>query len=376
MNPPLPASAEWQNGGFDMVIQPTAPQIPVPRAPAPPPKLNVVLPFNERDLPAAIRLLKWCFMLSGTLQTRLFLLPFKGLDYTGDLPTAADFAFSEVKVIRDGEGIESDWQDDGEIRDAAGPNSMFRQAAWFFYLNQALGPWLYLEPDCVPLTPDWHPQLESEWRNCGKDFVGATMRHKNASPNDEYMNGVAIYPANAVQLAPSLVNRTHWEQHPEKEVAFDIAGATEVLRRGHITKKIQILYRAKFKSKKDYLSKVTREAVLFHGDREGSIIKILGGATEKTPAPTESRSQPEKKAGRASQKPKRRVEQLVARPTHNRKVAGSSPAPATNGSATIGDQIQIHVDALERIINGQTSRKQRMLAQMRRKRLIPQALRR
>src|SRR5882724_4646700 len=228
----VPVSGEWTD----------SPEIPTeqlrPIALPTPKKLNLVLPFIESDTPNVIRLLKWCAELSGKIPRTIFLLPFKGLNFT-EVKMYAERAFTDVQVIQDGEGVISDWKTDSKIRDAAGPNSMFRQAAWFFYFHQGLGSWLYLEPDCVPLKKDWIEQLEADHFANGKPISGAKMEWGD----EPYLNGVAIYPANVLNEAPQLVTQVMWQQHPEMEVAFDVAGRNHVLQKAHLTDKIQLSYR-------------------------------------------------------------------------------------------------------------------------------------
>lgn len=206
--------------------------------------------------------------LSGCQAGRIYLLPAKGINSIEEQAAAA-LAFREVAVLRDDEGVQSNWHTDAPVRDASGPNSMFRQAAWFFHLQQPpLGPWLYLEPDCIPLVADWLAQLETEYATAGKPFLGVKM----TVGNESYLNGVAIYPQNVITLAPAIATRTMWQQFPEFEVAFDRAGG--ILSKAHASEKIQLEYRhAPFTD----LKALKPGVVLFHGDGTGSLIDLLRG---------------------------------------------------------------------------------------------------
>ena len=144
-----------------------------------------MLPFIEREIPRVLRLLNWIMTLSGQLNRTIYLLPFKGIDISKVRIHAAK-AFSDVQEIKDNEGVATDWQQDEKVRDAAGPNSLFRQAAWYFHFKKELGPWLYLEPDCVPLTKTWDNEIETAYQSCGKPFMGARMKSQTG---DEYLNG-------------------------------------------------------------------------------------------------------------------------------------------------------------------------------------------
>lgn len=352
----LPVSGEWTS----------VPQVPAQSAVAAPPvvrKLNIVLPFIEADVPQVIRLLQRCLKLSGRVNYTLFLLPFKGLNFT-EIQMHAERAFKDVQVIPDSEGIISDWKSDEKIKDAAGPNSMFRQAAWFFYFRKGLGPWLYLEPDCVPMTETWIETLEADHRRSGEAISGVRMEWGDAP----YLNGVAIYPANLVTIAPEIVTRVMWQQHQDFEVAFDVAGAKGVLSKAHLTDKIQLAYRANFKDLTD-LSVLKPEAVLIHGDRDGSLHRLLetpvtahidihtsGAVTAEVPSTFSI------DAGKMSE------EEIFARTPRTRLAV-------TNGTTTptisIADEIRYHCDELLRIVSESSSRRTKVIDELRKRKLIP-----
>lgn len=337
----LPVSGEWT----------AAPEIPVQRTiSVAPMKLNVVLPFIESDVPQVINLLKWCAELSGRINYSIFLLPFKGLNFT-EIKMYAERAFTDVQVIPDSEGIVSDWKSDEKIKDAAGPNSMFRQAAWFFYFHKELGPWLYLEPDCVPLTKDWLKALETDHYDNAFPISGVKMEWAD----EPYLNGVAIYPQNLVAQAAEIVTRVMWEQHPDKEVAFDVAGRSHVLKKAHLTNKIQLSYRT------DGTPILLQGAVLYHGDRNGQLIERLrkkeGDATCQNTELEESLVS----NGAADVPPVASAERLEV---HD----GTTATPVT-----IGDEIRYHCDELLRIVTENESRKKRVIDELRKRKLIPRA---
>jgi hypothetical protein len=377
----LPPSGEWVSGGFDVPVA-AAPSIDVPTVsvPRPPARLSIVLPFIEREIPRVLRLLDYMEQLSGQLKRTVYLLPFKGLDIRL-VTSRAEKAFADVQVIKDSEGVSSDWVKDEKIRDAAGPNSLFRQAAWYFHFKPMLGPWLYLEPDCVPLVATWDDQLEAAYRLSGRPFLGAPMKWQNG---DEYLNGAAIYPQNAVTLAPLLVTRTMWNEFPEKEIAFDIAGGPEVLRRSNFTDLIQLEYRSDAPA-------VRNGAVLFHGDRSGKLFETLsGGDAVGTRRQLETAAAEEIKqaaSSRAQKSSKRKGDEKHDRRKSKSRRTNTPAKVATNGAAdvpaiapaptfqypapTLGDEIRHGVNLLVTLSNGQASRKARILRELRKARLAP-----
>lgn len=347
-----PVSGEWASGGFDIPVAAAAPA-PKPVEPPQPKPMAIVLPFIEREREQVSRLLALIAKLSGKpLSRTLFLVPFKGLKID-DVLAQARAAFADVQVIADSEGAASDWKKDDKVRDAAGPNSLFRQAAWFFYLHRELGSWLWLEPDCVPLAAGFDDAIEAAYRAGGKPFMGARMKFQEG----EYLNGAAVYPRDAVARAPTLVTRAMWTQFPDLEIAFDVAGGLEVLRQASFTDLIQLDYRGGECEPRE-------GAVLLHGDRDGELLqKLLGDA------PTVGNADTSKTLGR----------ETVTRRPHKPKKAGSTPAPATqtngtNGHESIGDQIRGHVGALVSLATN-ANRKTRILAALRKTDLLPRIAR-
>lgn len=351
----VPVSGEWLNGGFDtMPVQevPAPPPLPKPAAP-----MSVVLGFVEREIPRVLQLLAHMATLSGRLDRTLYLLPCKGV-HSEEITKAAQLAFSDVQLIDDNEGVTSDWRSDDNVRDAAGPNSLFRQAAWFFFLRRDLGPWLWLEPDCVPLSADWCERLEQAYRASGKPFLGTVMHWKQtgAAPN-EYLNGVAIYPQNAIALAPDLVTRTMWEQFPEKEIAFDIAGGNSVHRQAHATDLIQLEYRG------DGEPSARPGAVLFHGDRSGKLLQEIStkrnGGDAKCDAPVTNPPADNTSARFTG--------------TSSNGAVKSEPETAPDSSApTVGDQIRAHVQALATLASN-SNRRTRVISELRKAKLVPRS---
>jgi len=63
-------------------------------------------------------------------------------------------------------------------------------------------PWLWMEPDTIPLKPDWKKVLQEEYDTCGKPFCGPIVPHRG------HMNGTGLYPANTPELIPATMKAT------------------------------------------------------------------------------------------------------------------------------------------------------------------------
>jgi hypothetical protein len=320
--------------------------------------MAIVLPFIEKEMPRVLMLLGWMAQLSGRVNRTLYLLPFKGLEID-EITRDARKAFSDVQLIKDSEGVISDWQADAKVRDAAGPNSLFRQAVWFFYTRRDLGPWFWFEPDCVPLVEGWDEELEAAYRSAGKPFFGVPLKWQNG---EQYLNGAAIYPQNAVTVAPSLAQLTMWTQNPDMQVGFDVAGGKEVASKAHFTDLIQLEYRC------DNPGPTRPGAVLFHGDRAGKLLATMtGGAASageqrEVPPVIVSRQKPA-----SAQKSEKKLRPPAPAMNPEYHVASYEADPQTGiirpREITIGDEIRYHVGALIRIASNanRTTRARRLL---------------
>jgi len=231
----------------------------------------------------AHRWFDWINELGGTDGHSLYLIPTAGLvskpEWAEIYPKAIKAFKNPVTVIVDSEEQKSDWQSTEPKRSASGPNSSFRQVAWHFYMNK-LGPWFWCEIDCIPTKREFLSVLEHEYQrgvSRGKPFMGA---HVLLESVPEHMSGNAVYPFNVPELAPTLVMRTEWE--PDKgsgvryELAFDIAGAVEVVPKAHWTTLIQHKFRhAGFRTRQEFDDVIDRNAVVFHSNKDGSIFQFL-----------------------------------------------------------------------------------------------------
>jgi hypothetical protein len=150
-----------------------------------------------------------------------------------------------------------------------GPNRVFQQVLWFYYHKKLQGPFFWVEPDCMPLTPDWLDLVADEYRRCDKPFMGAVVDPnppKNRAPR--HMTGNAVYPDKAYILAPRLMEAHH--------TAWDVHAAPQILPKAHLTKLIQHDWRRPEIETADELRRILQpEAVLFHSDKYGAIPRLL-----------------------------------------------------------------------------------------------------
>lgn len=232
--------------------------------------IPVVLACCSRDQDQALRLLNWCAEL-GMHQTKLYLLCSNNCA-VDQLMSAARRGFSEVKHLPDVQEVDSNWHEKGNhYKSAAGPNSLFNQAAWNFYGPNATE-WLFLEPDAIPCHPNWLRDISEEYELCkrsGKLFLGYEVT-RNTHPGDvgHHMSGVAVYPPNVPNLAHRAV--------AAGDTAFDIEGAEQIVPQMMPSKLIFHRYRPEgFTTQEDFEERVPKHYAIYHACKDGSIIPFL-----------------------------------------------------------------------------------------------------
>src|SRR4026207_2334986 len=218
--------------------------------------MNFEMAFTEKDVDQVQRWLTWVEELGGMMGHALFLMPFKGMKPT--LKTNIPFT-----VVPDEQGIMGDWADTKitDVRDASGPNSMFRQFAWYFHpINKQapLGPYMWIEPDCVPTRPGWHDELAAEYATCGSPFMAAFGKGV-AELYPDHPTGNMILPERAAEMSRLLMLPSYVQvigNERTVEYAFDVACAADVLPRCHFTKKLQHVFRGPKFETMDHLARL------------------------------------------------------------------------------------------------------------------------
>lgn len=235
--------------------------------------MTVVVPCHKGDQHQAERLLKWISEL-GQVEARCVLFCAKDCNHPY-LLSLAQCAFKDALWLEDRENIKSNWSDKtGGATSAAGPNSLFRQIAWYFYLP-AKGPWLFLEPDCIPCTRDWYYKLKAEYEQVAvpkkKPFMGFRVdpkTHPGSLPVPIHMSGVGIYPSETPQLCPDAVRVS--------DAAFDVVGAKQMVPLMHNTQLLRHHYCAPpMLSTEEVDVRIPPSVVLYHADKTGSSLPFL-----------------------------------------------------------------------------------------------------
>jgi hypothetical protein len=153
-----------------------------------------------------------------------------------------------------------------------GPNLVFSQILWLYHYNKIAGPFLWCEPDAIPVRADWLDAIFSEYEEEKKPFMGAFVDTLvlEGQRTPKHMSGNGVYPDKAFNLAPMLMEA--------RSSPFDVYAAKQIVNNCHFTKLIQ-----HERGVDPSLTIVKRDTVLYHPDKVGALINRLGGHYERLP---------------------------------------------------------------------------------------------
>ena len=232
----------------------------------------IVLPFHAGEIERVRELLSWCLELGGCRNHCAVLVADAAVPWVGgmELLEHAQRVFKEASMISPDAPITGGWP--------TAANRMFLFAA---EKMQAEGqPWLWLEADAIPLRVGWLEALDAAYGACGKPFMGAVIPALKSGLPFTYLNGVAVYPANAYGIMEATSRNA-----PGK--AFDVACAGVLLPQAADTPLVHCHWGLPDKppvfigdvgqAHDNYvtLSFIRRDAVLFHRNKDGSLIRNL-----------------------------------------------------------------------------------------------------
>lgn len=229
-----------------------------------------VLSFCHKDAELALKNAQWIVTLKNQRQHKVLLACNPLSDELGWLEKIQDVFLSSGWEVVTFASIEADERQmfpnqRGWPREQ---NAMWRSAA--AYVQRVFNePWLWLEADAMPLCDRWLDLLELEYQANKQPFMGmyvATLAH-DGKPIPEHMSGVAIYPANIGIWSSKMAQ--------SDEIAFDMQGAEVTVHNMHRTQLIHHCYQSPpFMSVED-LDRINPQAVIFHQNKDGSLIDRL-----------------------------------------------------------------------------------------------------
>lgn len=248
----------------------------------------VTIPFFKGDKHQAIHLAKWLAQLGGLSAHTCLLAVDRSTTAAGVIEPLSKVFKSVEQIWVEPVSSKGQWGDG--TTDASGPNESFLTAANYIYHVHKC-PWFMLEPDAVPLVPGWLDQIEKEYLDNRKPFMGAYV---NIPPHEPHMSGVAVYPADISRFSLSMMV-------PDK-IAWDYAGRHDTVgkNQAHFTKKIQHEYRIHGESPTfptmESLSVIKPETLVFHRCKDSSLIdRVREKRAQETPAEVVTETPEERK---------------------------------------------------------------------------------
>lgn len=135
-------------------------------------------------------------------------------------------------------------------------------------------PWLWLEFDAIPLTPDWLDKIEAEYKTAGKPFMGDKVEVADVPL---HMSGIGVYPG-VLSNHAGLAYLAH-------DTAWDVFAASQIVPQAHWTTLIEHSWkrdsvtkenlRVTFASQQMVDNEVSKDAVIYHASKDGSLIDRL-----------------------------------------------------------------------------------------------------
>lgn len=229
--------------------------------------MNVVIPFHNGDARLAIDLVKWIGQLGLVRPGSIVLLYDSG---TSEANISMVFeSCREFDMSYKTERSVSGWP--------AGSNVLFGLA--LESCSDLKGPWLWLEPDAIPLKAGWLDAIRKEYAACGKRYMGNVYVCNNPRLPNRLMSGIGVYPADAKN---DLLHFT------KTRIAWDVEAARFLVENCHHTKLIHHFWgiaglpptfaptRTDSSPPNTFtLESIHKDAVIFHRNKDGTLMNLL-----------------------------------------------------------------------------------------------------
>jgi hypothetical protein len=244
-------------------------------------KLLVVIPFCASDLDQASRLLDWIEELGRLPDNKCVLLRDIKLDkgHADPLLKKAKVIFKEAKLISTPKSLPNEgWP--------LGPNWMF-DTALNHVASNGMEPFLWLEPDAVPMRSSWLTELEDAYDRGGKPFMGHLVKPGRPDLPHVMMMGVAVYPGDKDhvtklrrRLLQAIIAKQPWDVAIAKMVVPFATETTLIWNfHGELDKPPTFALKKTMGNPKHTLelSRIPKATALYHRCKDPSLITILRG---------------------------------------------------------------------------------------------------
>lgn len=245
--------------------------------------LIVAIGYHKGDLQRTKNLLEWITELGGCRPHTCLLIADEEVtkEARAELAKIAKQAFDVVATIP--AGVNCAWK----------PNQMFLSAAKWISECCKLN-FLWLEPDCVPLRPDWLDIIAEEYDACPKKFMGPIIRQEGQPGVPAvHLTGCSVYPNDAWDVYDGMA------ELKTQIAAWDMVAADRVIPRSMNTNLIHHFWGEKdlppifvdvktAESPKNFVTIdfVRKDAVLFHRSKGGELIAMLRKRAKEATSPS------------------------------------------------------------------------------------------
>lgn len=312
-----------------------------PKTDNPMPGMTICFPFYNGDRDLAKALAEHIRDLGGVENHKCLIVCPDGTDRASiEEPLREAFASVDIHTYR---ATLEGWPQ--------GPNEMFAEAAMLIDRDPRFGDFLWLESDCAPRVRSWADQIQRAHQAGGMPILGVitnTVHMDTRHISGRHVVGVAVYPKNFASLVPLVrsVAQTSREYRLANQVpmAFDAYFGPYTASRTCETRLIQHLWRAhSFQEMGGVIragsvtgpeNMVSPEAVLVHGSKDDSLLRIFSRREPAAAVPTESKQGISDQKEKGGDDPSNRAcAQKAAQPAAKSKAGTTVPSavPAKDG---------------------------------------------
>jgi len=251
--------------------------------------LIVVVPCHNGDFPLAEQLIAWIGELDGKLPFPILIAVDQTVDMNRVVPLfeAAKAIFEHARAIT--------------LQIPAGgwkPNAMFLASSKYVMENYEC-PFLWLEPDCVPLKSGWLADINEAYQKTPLRFMGAVVEQSGQKGLPaKHLTGCSVYPNDA------YVDFERIAEVNSGRAAWDIGGGEKIVTASQNTTLIQHFWGSQDKppvfvetrtvdapENHVMLDFIKPNAVLFHRSKDGNLLAILRkNKPKQTPPKTPSQT--------------------------------------------------------------------------------------
>ena len=225
--------------------------------------MNIALTYCAKDREQAERLAGWLVEI-GPFPRHSFLI-FRHADCP---PIAAfeQFASGETVIHDD---VFNSWPQSA--------NHVFKKVGKEIEYGNAK-PFLWLEPDAVPLHGKAFDQIEEEYNRLGRPFLGDIINEGRGFV--PHMSGIGVYPGRISNFAGEIyfAGSTPWDVHAAGAILPQAAQSELIF---HKWKAEPIESLSEFNQ---HVLSVRPKCVLFHSDKSGKLIELLRSGKPAPPA--------------------------------------------------------------------------------------------